>query len=164
MRRILCLLQNAWALDEDQARKFQENTRYWEYALWVSRSGRRLRLVFNEELRKDLLVRNASPRIAIGNSRGRFPYDRDHVRAILTEYQPGLVVACGAEASLVQNDWDGNLILLPHPAHRTAPNAIFTKAAELLGQDRIRVRLQPEYIRNRLVIDTIAVARPGGAR
>jgi hypothetical protein len=144
-RLALVLLQNAWStyyqwvdsgwpvparLDPD---------RVWRRGAWLaafhhSRSGRRWRTILEPAL-PDIRFHfdNTTPRVA-GESAGAHPPDRDYVGALLAGgghlgRAPDLVVACGKQAArAAQSAWGGQLLVLPHPAHRVLTDALMYQA------------------------------------
>ena len=121
--KILAFQQNPWAKDADRA--MRQVARYghaWTrkfIAMYMPKrhSGRRLRATFGDLF--DLIVwDNVSPIIAGKASANPGP-DLDHVRRMLKEEEPDVVLAFGRSATgALRGLWTGTLICGPHPAAR----------------------------------------------
>lgn len=121
--KVVAFLQNQWLDDPLRAEAMIERTpavrpRLIKYALFQSLTGRRLVEVFGEEC-VEWVWDNASPRIG-GESSACFPADMGHVRAVLAEHGPDVVLAFGRVASKAVGLLDGEFELItgPHPAAR----------------------------------------------
>jgi len=121
--KVLAFLQNQWMNDPEKAREMIARTpmvrpRLIKYALFQSHSGRRLKQVFGDEcLQWDW--DNASPQIG-GYPSSRFPADPAHIRALLEERDPDVVLAFGTVARDALRKAKGRFRLIagPHPAAR----------------------------------------------
>jgi hypothetical protein len=100
------------------ARTPQVRPRLIKYALFQSHTGTRLKQVFGEEC-MDWEWDNASPQIG-GHSASCFPADPEHIKAVLEEHQPDVVLTFGKVASdaLRKTCAHFKLIAGPHPAAR----------------------------------------------
>lgn len=129
-------LQNAWS------------PRYaggvWPRAWWVaalsrSRSGQRLSFMIGDAFDR---CENTTP--IVGATPGSIvPPDFDHIRQVLSERDPRLVITCGkqAEEALTQV-WGGSMLILPHPAYRVVTNALFIRAGQLIFEIEPKERIK----------------------
>jgi hypothetical protein len=125
--RVLAVLQNQWFRDPDKVRVIFERTpqarrRVIHYSLFAGcRTGQVLKEIFGEVLCREIVWEEASPDIG-GKSSACFPADLAHLRAVLDDVRPDIVlgfgkIACDALAGLV----DGyDLVVGPHPTARGA--------------------------------------------
>lgn len=134
--KIFVLLQNAWARDARGAELFREHPDFWKAALKRSRSGQRLRRIFNTEERWDeAIFSNTTPEVAIGSSGKRLPANITYVRAQLSLVQPELILACGKQSYNAMShcvDLAEKLVCMPHPACRVWPNRMLDDIRELI--------------------------------
>lgn len=124
--KVLAILQNQWFKDPDRVRATLERhpearRRMIAFALFAGcKTGRVLKSIFGN--RCDSIVwEEASPEIG-GHAASVFPADVAHLRRILDEVNPDIVLAFGviagrAMAALVDAD---RLIVGPHPTARDA--------------------------------------------
>lgn len=83
-------------------------------------TGRRLKSAFGDDLCSQIIWEEASREIA-GNASVFYPPDLDHIRKVLNDLQPTIVIAFGRSSAWALNSvWQGRLICLPHPAARQA--------------------------------------------
>jgi hypothetical protein len=144
--KALIILQNAWLRPSSLAycQKMEPKQpgytrRLWEYALWQSRTGRRLEVLTGDRNRvwSDdepcwYYVDESTPVIGTTPS-SRPPADPSHVRRLLDEHRPQVVVACGTQArDVVRPLWPGHLLAVPHPTHRVLTDALYHHAGRLL--------------------------------
>lgn len=125
--KILAVLQNMWVKDPERVREIIERTpqvrrRMITYSLFAGcRTGRVLRQVFGEDCSRRFVWDEASRAIG-GDSKTVFPADLGHLRAVLAEVKPNIVlgfgrIACDALALLVPGE---DLLVGPHPTARQA--------------------------------------------
>ena len=121
--KILAFLQNQWVRDPKRLAAMIERTpaareRFLMYALFQSHTGNRLKQVFGEDC-MEWNWDNASPQIG-GHSSSCFPADPEHIKAVLEEHQPDVVLTFGKVASdALRKTCDHfKLIAGPHPAAR----------------------------------------------
>lgn len=163
--RVVCFLQNAWS-PVYAGREWPR--RSWLRALRDSRSGTRLRIL----VPNPAWCHNTTPVVSEKPS-GRPPADRDHIRGILRDRMPGIVIACGRQAEMAlvgalgSMGWDGSsvgLIAVPHPAARLVTNALYQQArAELAEQRRdanfrrwVAFRQRREFVETECLLDASA--------
>ena len=139
--KVLGFLQNTWVNDPprcqeilDRCESMKERRYYTSAWLFMGcQTGRRLKAAFGEDEVYEIEWDNASPKLADVSS-GSFPPDPAHIRAVLDEVQPDVVLAFGRVA---QNGvgplWEGPLIVGPHPTARGAdvPALLRAMATEL---------------------------------
>jgi hypothetical protein len=122
--RLLAVLQNQWFHDPEKVRAIlartpQARRRLIHYSLFAGcRTGRVLKDVFGEERCRTIVWEEASPEIG-GKASSCFPADQAHLRAVLDDVKPDLVLAFGRIAgnALAELVPGAKLILGPHP-HR----------------------------------------------
>ena len=129
----IIFLQNAWS--PRYAGKTWPRIS-WLRALEASRSGKRLKV-----LTDDLTIcHNTTPKIAKVSS-GFIPPDELHIREILNNRNPDIVIACGKSAEdVLKRLWEGPLLAIPHPASRLLTNALYEYARNMLYCN-VRLRL-----------------------
>jgi len=122
---VVAFLQNAWS-PHYAGREWPRPS--WLRALERSRSGKRLaRLKLPWEAYHNMTAE-------VGATPDSVKYaDPYHVRRVLAARGPGLVLALGGlpEACL-RFEWEGPLLVLPHPASRTLTNALLDRAAGMV--------------------------------
>jgi hypothetical protein len=144
---VLAVLQNMWVNDPEKVRRILERTpqarrRMIAYSLFAGcRTGRVLKQVFGEDCPRRFVWDESTREIA-GNPREVFPADLSHLRAVLEELKPDVVLAFGRIASdaltgLVPTD---KLLIGPHPTARQ-PNTMtrlhsMAEALKQRGTDR----------------------------
>ena len=125
--KVLVVLQNAWAYEAAES---------WEYRSWVralkrSRSGQRLARVFGmfwDEVR----FGNTTAKVGEGPN-SQLPPDLDHIKKMLENEKPDIVVAVGLQAEKAMKvEWSGPLLVMPHPACRVLTNKLLDDAYQLL--------------------------------
>jgi hypothetical protein len=121
--KILAFLQNQWVNEPEKvaamiARNPKTRPRIIKYALFQSHTGHRLKQVFGDEC-IEWEWDNASPQIG-GHSSSCFPADPEHIKAVLEEHRPDVVLTFGKVASdaLKKTCNSFKLIVGPHPAAR----------------------------------------------
>jgi hypothetical protein len=128
MPNVVVFLQNAWSPVFAGCAWPRPS---WLRALKASRSGQRLRVLIDDYD----LCENTTPLVG-ATPDSVIPPDMEHVRRILAERQPRIVVACGKQAETVLVKlWDGALIAVPHPAHRLLTDNLYREARTLLCAD-----------------------------
>lgn len=99
---ILAILQNQWVRDPETVRKAiaassnpkAYRRRFNAYALFAGcMTGRRLRKEFGE-LCDTIVWEEASPEIG-GHSASSFPADLDHIRAVIADVKPNIIIGFG---------------------------------------------------------------------
>lgn len=129
---ILVLLQNAWS------KKPRTNWKreMWLRALAQSRTGRRLFKALSDLPEHEIYFENTTR--AVGTSAGSKPrIDYDHVREVLQKHTWDFVIACGKQAEqAAREEWDGKMLVIPHPAYRVATNALFASAGLAINRFR----------------------------
>lgn len=100
---------------------------------------------------------NTTPKVGEGPS-SKLPPEPAHVKNLLQEVNPGVVVAVGLQAEGVLRElWAGDLLCLPHPANRVLTNALLDRARELLERPfrgRLALRqLRGSVLEEHLVVD-----------
>lgn len=141
---ILVLLQNAWFHEPLPYPEWSPKWRYtWLYALARCRSGVRLRKLLGDDCygNDSIAFDNASPKVGYGNPSIKFPADMVHIRKLLKNHNPDMLVCCGKEAGKAASEWSGSLIEVPHPASRVLTNSVYETVREwYLSQDSWPVR------------------------
>lgn len=103
----------------------------WLKALWKSRSGQRLKLMLCDEI--GFWFDNATP-IVCENPKDVIPPDINHIRKILSEQKPDIIITFGVHAAggvmAVRNEFSQPLMILPHPTYRVVSNKLFLMALE----------------------------------
>jgi len=125
--KVLVCLQNVY--DKGLLETGWHPTR-WRQEFKTSRTGHRLSLMLPDDIKVHFC--NVAPGIGEGPSSLLIPSQR-HLKRVLNRTQPDYVVACGriAEEALLAA-WDGNLLVIPHPASRVLTNSLLRKAKEIL--------------------------------
>ena len=123
-------LQNPWSPFYAGGRWPRES---WLRALALSRSGQRLKLLECGEV--NIYYENACP-IVCENPKDVMPADTNHMRQVLSEQKPDVIICFGGPAAAAMNsllhEFKQPLMLLPHPAYRFVTNELFNKALEIL--------------------------------
>lgn len=133
--KILGILQNQWfrdpahvramlARETDPIRHEKLRRRLIEYALFAGcKTGRVLKKVFGEKLCEKIIWDEASREIA-GESSGVFPADPIHLRKLVDEVKPDVIVCFGNVArDGMTAVTDQMVVFAPHPAAR-APDTM----------------------------------------
>lgn len=101
--KVLAILQNQWFRDPDHVREILERTpqarrRIIHYALFAGcRTGRVLKAGLGEEWCRKIVWEEASPQIG-GEASSVFPADPAHIRAVIYEVKPTVILALGKVA------------------------------------------------------------------
>jgi hypothetical protein len=125
---VLVILQNAY----DKGSLAQG----YSYARWLkemetSRVGQRLAQVF-QDVRAARYV-NTTPLLGCGPD-AKLPVCPAHLRRAFNRVRPQIVLACGAEAEKAALElWRGDIVSIPHPAHRLLTNELLADAAQIIG-------------------------------
>lgn len=122
---ILAVLQNMWVKDPDRVREILTRTpearrRMITYSLFAGcRTGRVLKQIFGDDCPRRFVWDEASREVA-GDSKVVFPADLDHLRTLLVDVKPNIVLAFGRVASdaLAQLVPGHDLLVGPHPTAR----------------------------------------------
>jgi hypothetical protein len=103
----------------------------WIRAFWASRSGTRLKLMLHDGI--DWHFDNATP-IVCENPRDIIPPDIEHIRKVITEQKPDIIVSFGTHSANgvmeILDEFNLPLLWLPHPTYRVVTNELFTTATE----------------------------------
>lgn len=147
MRGTCVFLQNAWSPVYAGQHWPRQS---WLRALERSRSGQRLRLLIDNLAE----VWNTTAEVA-DHPDGCLPANDRHVRKVLRDVDPAIVVACGRQAEeVLRRLWLGPLLVVPHPAARLLTNELYLAGRELLDKGltaRVALRLAKEgYVREQL--------------
>lgn len=145
--KILAVLQNMYVDDPDRVRALlartpQARRRMITYSLFAGcRTGRVLNLVFGEDCSQRFIWDESTREIA-GDPRKVFPADMDHLRQLLAEEKPDIVIAFGKVASnaLAQLVPGENLLICPHPTARQADTLPRLRAAASCLENMVRHR------------------------
>lgn len=141
----LVILQNAYAHTLAGVRAMQADRQFWFQCLAESRSGMRLRalLGFGCFSHPKIWFDNTTPIVGHGSS-SSLPPDFNHLRSVIDEKAPEIVIACGARAlDAVIRCWGGPLLAVPHPAHRLLTTRLYELGARRLAagiDGRIQIR------------------------
>lgn len=126
--KVVGFLQNPWSPVYAGGTWPRES---WLRALWKSRSGQRLRIMLCDEI--DFHFDNATP-IVCENPRDVIPPDIDHIRKVLKEQNPDIIVTFGIHAASgvfeVKDEFKKPILLLPHPTYRVVTNELFIEAVK----------------------------------
>lgn len=128
--KVLAILQNQWFHDPEKVRAIIARTptarrKIITYSLFAGcRTGQMLRQVFGRARCRQIVWDEASPEIG-GRASACFPADLHHLRRVLEEVKPSIVLgfgrtACNALAGLVPGE---DLVVGPHPTARE-PNTL----------------------------------------
>lgn len=128
-RKVVVFLQNAWSPLYGGGVWPRES---WLKALWRSRSGQRLSTLLRECPSVTVWVDNTTP--IVGETPGSVvPPDQEHIRSVLAEQRPDVLVACGRQAAdALHGLCSLPTLLLPHPAYRLLTNAVYVEAGRLV--------------------------------
>lgn len=126
MMKVLGILQNQWFREPERIRamtadKPHMRRRLLTRALFMGgKTGRILMNVFGEAWCEHIDWDEASPIIG-GHSASNFPADPEHLRQVIAETTPEVIVTFGAIARAGINQvWHGTAIHAPHPCARHA--------------------------------------------
>lgn len=122
--KILAVMQNQWFRDPEAVRRIMGKRPQWRRQLIARflfagcRSGRVLKSVFGERI-NEIVWEEASPEIG-GHASSAFPADPVHLRAVLDDVKPDVVLAFGKIASNALLDLvpAEKLVVGPHPTAR----------------------------------------------
>jgi hypothetical protein len=135
--KVVGFLQNPWSELYSGGTWPRES---WLKALQRSRSGQRLRVLEAAVTGIEFWWDNTTPLVAESPD-GVLPPDEAHIRQVLREQQPDVVVTFGEQArKALLPLWHGPMVCLPHPAYRVVTNVLFESAAPYLASGR-RIRL-----------------------
>lgn len=123
--KIVAFLQNMWVRDPARVKlhieKYGEEyrLRFIEYALFAGcLTGRRLEAAFGEELCNQIIWEEASREIG-SYAASNFPPDREHIKKVLDEQKPDLVLCFTSQALTIIGELvKCPMIVGPHPANR----------------------------------------------
>jgi hypothetical protein len=123
--KILAVLQNMWVKDPERvkamlARTPQARRRVIHFSLFAGcRTGRVLKSIFGEDRCREIVWEESTTEIA-SNPRDIFPPDIDHLKAVLAEIRPDVVLSFGRIASVALSQMvpAEKLIVGPHPTAR----------------------------------------------
>jgi len=113
--KVLAILQNQWFRDPDRVRTFIERRpelrrAFIRRALFAGgRTGCMLKAGLGEEWCRKIVFDEASPEIG-GEASSVFPADPAHLRAVIDEVKPTVILALGRIAS------DGIAAIMPMPS------------------------------------------------
>lgn len=142
--KIIIFLQNAWS---PYYAGHEWPRASWLRALAKSPTGRKLRLLELGELYHNCY--NITPLVGMEPSSVLTPDDL-HVRQILKEQKPDVVLACGKHAEqFLAPRWAGPLLAVPHPAYRVVTNELYTQAGLILRtglSERVALRQKRGHI------------------
>jgi hypothetical protein len=126
MNGVVVFLQNAWSPLYAGSTWPRDS---WLRALETSRSGQRLRILIVDQYH---ICENTTAAVASHPSGVEAP-DATHIRRVLTDRKPRVVIACGKQAELaLKAIWSGPMLAVPHPAHRLLTDRLYRKARSLL--------------------------------
>jgi hypothetical protein len=126
MNDVIVFLQNAWSPLYAGGTWPRDS---WLRALETSRSGQRLRILIVDQYH---ICENTTAAVASHPSGIEAP-DAAHIRRVLSERKPRVVIACGKQAEIaLKAIWTGPLLAVPHPAHRLLTDRLYKKARSLL--------------------------------
>lgn len=128
--KVVGFLQNPWSPVYAGGTWPRES---WLRAFWASRSGTRLKLMVDDGI--EWWFDNATP-IVCENPRDVIPPDIAHIRKVITEQKPDIIVAFGTHAALgiqaILHEFNIPLLWLPHPTYRVVTNELFIRATHHL--------------------------------
>lgn len=124
--KVLGILQNQWFREPDRIRAMierspQNRRRILTMTLFMGgKTGRILQQVFGDAWCERIAWDEASPLIG-GHAASSFPADPEHLRRVIAETEPEVIVTFGAIARAGINQvWHGTAIHAPHPCARHA--------------------------------------------
>ena len=133
--RILVFLQNAY--DKGTLAKGWNPTR-WRQEFKRSRSGKRLEVLLGYVGINTCRFANIAPGVGNGADSALVP-SRRHVRRAIKRVDPKLIIACGDRARETLTDewgaeeWEGDLVCVPHPTYRLLTNELLEEANKLIA-------------------------------
>lgn len=141
--KVVGFLQNPWSRVYAGGTWPRES---WLRALWLSRSGQRLKLMLCDEI--DYWFDNATP-IVCENPRDVMPPDIEHIRKVLQEQKPNVIVAFGVHAANalleIKEEFSMPVMCLPHPTYRVVTNELFVTAVNHIKKGfEGRIRYMPK--------------------
>jgi hypothetical protein len=140
--KTIVFLQNAWSPLYAGGTWPRQS---WIKALETSHSGQRLKTLIDDFN----LCENTTPIVGATSSSVIKP-DFTHVRQILSEKKPKVVIACGKQAEeTLSKLWNGALLAVPHPSHRFLTNDLYLKAKTIIKQglqSRIALRQRKGFV------------------
>ena len=144
--KVVTFLQNPWS--PIWAGKLWPRE-LWLNALRNSRSGQRLQTI--EDIvhgTSEFWYDNANP-VVVPTPDGVLIPDLQHMREVIKEQKPHLIVACGRVAEkAARGIWSGSLIAVPHPAHRLLTNELYCAVGYMIRRGfsgRIALRQMNGY-------------------
>lgn len=144
---ILAFLQNQWFNDPEGVKEMmrehpERRQRYIEAFLFMGcLTGRRLRSAFGEELCDAITWEEISPEIG-SKSSSKFPPDPVHIKNVIDQFQPTVIVAFGSLAQegikyhLATHRFVGRVLYGPHPADRRNPMPALAELAKQLKRSQ----------------------------
>lgn len=133
---IVAFLQNAWFFQHTPQAvidRYLSDARYRALILSRSHTGKRLVRTFGAELFCSINWQESTNKIGYVSS-AKFPADPIHIKEVLKELQPELVLAFGGVAGpALLRHWDGPIISLPHPSGRVITDALYKTAAGMIN-------------------------------
>lgn len=147
----IVFLQNAWS-PLYAGRSWPRES--WLRALYRSRSGRRLRILFDAVDQEQAFrsCYNTTPIVGDKPS-SKLPPDKNHIIDILEPLAAEhdlTVVACGRQAEdALRELWSGALLAVPHPAARLLTDALYYDASAWLKRQLEQHKLERVALRQR---------------
>lgn len=126
--QVLVLLQNAYTKGSLK--------QGWNYQRWfnefsTSRSGQRISTVFEGQLKAPKYT-NCTTKMGDNPDSLLVPMP-SHVKSAISRVKPKILLACGAIAEdVAQQVWQGDLIVMPHPAFRVLTNSLLVAVREAI--------------------------------
>lgn len=130
--KVVAFLQNPWSRYYAGGTWPRES---WLRALALSRSGQKLE-IFNAAIgEKNIWYDNTTPIVA-DNPTTILPPDTEHIKKILIDQEPKIILAFGMQAGVELRKIHGDipLMILPHPTYRVVTNKLFHFAAKLAAE------------------------------
>jgi hypothetical protein len=124
--KVVGFLQNPWSPYYAGGTWPRES---WLRAFWSSRSGIRCKLLLDDQV--EIWFDNSTP-IVCENPNDVIPADLDHMRKVLNEQKPDVIITFGQPAALamgkIRDEYKQPVMCLPHPAYRVVTNQLFIQA------------------------------------
>lgn len=122
MRRLLIVLQNAWAKMPEHAAKMRADPALWRRCLARTRTGMMLAATLGRDRFDAAFIVNASDDFA-SESRGVCKQNIDYVRGAIAAANPDIVLACGRLAGMMvevatEHSRFIRVFYTPHPCSR----------------------------------------------
>ncbi len=130
--KILVILQNAWS-KEWAGKNWPRHL--WLQALEQSRSGKRLQVMKNHLKSYDIHFDNTTPHVG-DHPDSILPADHNHIRSVIEEVNPSIIVTCGSQAfqAIIDLNQDKPVLAIPHPSYRVVTNDLFIAAAHAINK------------------------------